>query len=83
MASLTENNEMNLHQIVTKLVGPVDAIGEHNADQKRLANLKTLTELVEMLLLDIHYAARSANNHQDSMKAIGKYAKEFLEENCK
>ena len=38
---------------------------------------------VEMLLLDIHYAARSANNHQDSMKAIGKYAKEFLDETAK
>ncbi len=80
---MTEGNQMNLHQIVTKLVGPVDAIGEHGADQQRLANLKVLAELVEMLLLDIHYAARSANNHQASMKAIGKYAKEFLEENVK
>ena len=80
---MTETAKMNLHEIVTKLVGPVDAIGEHNADQKRLANLKVLTELVEMLLLDIHYAAHSANNYQDSMKAIGKYAKDFLEETAK
>ena len=80
---MTDRTKMDLHEIVTRLVGPVDAIGEHNADQKRLANLKELTQLVEMLLLDIHYAARSANNHQASMKAIGEYAKEFLEETVK
>lgn len=71
---------MELHDVVRKLIGPVAAIGEHNEDQRRLANLKVLTEVVEMLLLDIRDAARSANNYQDSMKAIGKYAKDFLDE---
>ena len=41
---MTEGNKMNLHEIVTKLIGPVDATGEHNSDQTRLANLKALLQ---------------------------------------
>jgi hypothetical protein len=74
---------MELHDVVMKLVGPVEAIGDSHFDAERLANLKALTGLVEKLLLEIHAAARSANNHQDSMRAIGRYAMEFLTETCK
>lgn len=71
---------MELHEIVLKLTGPIRAVGETNEDARRLANLKELTGLVEHLFCEIHGASAAANNHQDSMKAIGMYAKNFLKE---
>lgn len=71
---------MELDEIVLRLVGPVRATGQHEVDQQRLDNLKVLTGLVEKLLTEIQGASASANNHQDSMKAIGLYAKDFLKE---
>ena len=70
---------MDVEDVVLKLVGPVCSVGDSNVDRERLANLKTLTELVDRLLYTISEASRSANNHQDSMRAIGKHAQEFLE----
>lgn len=71
---------MELRAVVMKLVGPVRAIGDSHFDAERLANLKALTALVEQLLTEIQSASTSADNHQDSMKAIGQYAKNFLKE---
>ena len=69
---------MDLEDVVLKLVGPIVAVGDSNEDEKRLKNIKALTELVERLLLSIHEASHSANNHQASMKAIGEHARGFL-----
>jgi len=74
---------MELYDVVMKLNGPVDAVGDQGADQKRLANLKELTGLVERLLLTIHDASSTADRQEASMKAIGMYAKTFLFETCK
>ena len=69
---------MELRDVVMKLVGPVTAVGESHEDTMRFANLVALTELVEGLLHEINRAASAANNHQDSMKKIGVYARSFL-----
>jgi hypothetical protein len=69
---------MELKDIVMKLVGPVCSIGDSNADAQRFESLRDLTGLVEDLLHEISTAALSANNHQDSMRKIGRYAQEFL-----
>lgn len=69
---------MELNEIVMRLVGPVHAIGEHNADQKRLANLKVLTSLIVSLMEEVEEAAKTADRPEASMKAIGNHARAFL-----
>lgn len=69
---------MDLYDVVTKLVGPVDAVGETNEDARRLANLKELTTLVDRLLYEIVHAATASTRQEASMKAIGMHAKNFL-----
>jgi hypothetical protein len=69
---------MNLHEVVTKLVGPIKAVGETNEDVRRFENLKALTNLVDRLLYDIKEAAVDAIRDEGSMKAIGLHAKNFI-----
>jgi len=63
-----------------KLNGPIYAVGDSNVDAKRLENLKELTQLVDALLFDIAELAPFANRPEASIKAIGNYAKAFIEE---
>lgn len=69
---------MEMHEIVMKLIGPVQPTGDHGADQKRLANMEALTELVDSLLFEIDAATPAANRPEASMKAIGVHAAEFM-----
>lgn len=71
---------MKLIDVVMKLVGPIDAVGETSADAERLANLKDLTELVDHLLGRIANASVAAIRDEASMKAIGMHAMEFINE---
>lgn len=71
---------MELHDVVLKLVGPVEAVGETHEDTQRLANLKVLTALVDRLLCEIAAASTDANRVEASMKAIGQHAQNFLRE---
>lgn len=70
---------MELKDIVMRLIGPVNAVGSSHEDEKRLANLKELTGLLDDLMHEVSYAASSYNNHQDSMKKIGRYAHDYLQ----
>lgn len=71
---------MNLCDIVMKLVGPIEAVGETNEDARRLANLEELTGLVDGLLAKIAGAARAHTRHEASMQAIGMHAAKYLHE---
>lgn len=71
---------MDIYDVVTKLVGPILPVGETNEDQRRLDNIKVLTNVVDRLLLHLNDAALHADRPQASMKAIGKYAKEYMDE---
>lgn len=71
---------MDFHEIVKRLIGPVEATGEHGVDQERLRNLRELTELADLLLGDIQRAALDANRPEASMRAIGEHARDFLRE---
>ena len=44
---------MNLPEIVEKLTGPIQPVGESNADHARLENLDKVIELTESLLNDL------------------------------
>ena len=71
---------MNLYDVVTKLVGPVHAVGDSGIDAKRLENLRTLTTLLDSLLADVMLASGDAGRPEASMKAIGEHARKWLKE---
>jgi len=66
-------------EIVNKLIGPIDPVGETTADDARYENLKAKCELVEQLILDIQYVAKSSKGRSEYlMKRAGEYADRFL-----
>ena len=71
---------MEMYDVVRKLVGAIEPVGETTADERRFDNIKELTELVERLLSDINEVAwRYRNNHQYSMKRASRYAQDFID----
>jgi hypothetical protein len=66
-------------EIVNKLIGPIEPVGETETDQKRYENLKAQCELVESLIMNIQYVANSNKDRSEySMKLAGQYADRFL-----
>lgn len=70
---------MDYYAIITKLIGPINATGESQADSRRFSNLCRTCDLIEGLMDDIETASGHKNNHQASMKKIGKKARKFLD----
>lgn len=69
---------IDVYEVVKKLIGSIQPIGETQTDNRRLENLKAMTELVDKLLTDIdEIAHRYKNNHQYSMKTAAEYASKF------
>ena len=71
---------MDIHEIVKKLVGPIDPVGETNADDRRFENLKVMTELVGELLTDIDRVIPNKERVEFSMKRAGEHADKFYDE---
>ena len=73
-----------VYEVVTKLVGPIDPIGETNADGVRFDNLKVMVDLTEKILDDIRYIKGSQASYEASVKKAGDFAAyaliEFKEE---
>ena len=70
---------MNIHEIVKKLVGKINPVGETTADEKRFENLKVMTELVDSLLKDIdnvYYVNQCS--HEYSVKRSADFASKFF-----
>jgi hypothetical protein len=66
-------------EIVKKLIGRIDPIGETNADEERYVNLGIMCELVNNLVRDINEVAFYNKNRQEySLQRAGKYAEKFL-----
>jgi len=70
---------MDLFEIVMKLNGQVQPVGETNEDALRLNNIKRLTELTDRLFGEIDNAASNAKRNEISMRLIGEHAKEFID----
>lgn len=71
---------MEMHDIVRRLIGPVDPVGCHNTDTERYANLSTTIELVDLLLGDIRDVASQADRYEASVSKLGCLARGFLQE---
>jgi hypothetical protein len=66
-------------EIVNKLIGPIEPVGETTADDTRYENLKAKCELAESLIMEIQFVANANKNRQEySMKRAGEYAERFL-----
>lgn len=71
---------LNCYQFVQKIIGPIRPIGETNADNERLDNLRQMTELVDELLQDISAVSMDRNRVEYSIKTAGQYAYKFLQQ---
>lgn len=72
---------MDFYEIITKLIGPIQPVGESNEDSKRLENLTATTELIDKLLRDVSDASDSKKNrYEASMKQMGAQADMYLNE---
>ena len=70
---------MDIYEIVTKLVGRINPVGETNTDNERFENLKVMCELVEKLVVDIDtvgYSNRTA--YEFSKKRAADYVDKFI-----
>lgn len=67
-------------EVVKTLVGEVDAVGSSHIDEKRLENLKVMTEVIDELIEEVIYSASTKDDYRYSMQQIGKYAFEYLKE---
>jgi hypothetical protein len=71
---------MNLDEIVMRLIGPVQPVGETREDERRLVRMQQLTELVDRLLFEINRAVPAATRREESMRLIGECAQNYLNE---
>jgi len=70
---------MTNYDVVRKLIGEVNPIGETNEDNKRYENLKELTLLTGDLLAVINdVAIRHKDSHEFSVKRSGEHAIKFI-----
>lgn len=71
---------MNLYEIVTRIIGPISPIGDSVVDEGRYANLEYTIDLANRLLLDIDCVALKCGSDFASVKKAGQRAKKFLAE---
>ena len=72
---------MDVTEIVKKLIGPIEPAGETHTDECRLKNLKTMCELVNRLVYDIHYVkVTTSGDARYSVKKAHEQADKFLKD---
>ena len=71
---------MEIEDIVMKLVGDIEPIGETNADNRALENLHKLTSVVDSLLANLVDVYKdNARRHEYSMKHASNTSKKFFD----
>lgn len=72
---------MTTHQLVKKVIGPINPIGQSSVDLKRFENLHEMTNLVESLLSDIDDIIYNNSDAKEySVKKSVDFAKKFMQE---
>lgn len=69
---------MDYYGIITKLIGPINPIGDSSIDELRFQNLKHMTILVDKLIAEIDIIASNKTRPEFSMKRAGVFADKFL-----
>lgn len=68
------------YEVVKKLLGPINPIGESSVDRERLENLDQTAKLIHKLVREVEYIANDHNNGEASLIAASKKAKACMEE---
>ena len=72
---------MDIYEVVTKLVGKINPVGETDTDNERFENLKVMCLLVEKLVVDIDTIGYSNKNaYEFSKKRAAEYSEKFIRE---
>lgn len=72
---------MDVYEVVRKLIGPIDPVGETREDERRFENLKKMCELMDQIHTDIDdVVTYNKNRVEYSMKKAGEFADKFLTE---
>lgn len=71
---------MTNYDVLKKLLGPIDPVGDSSVDEKRYKNLEATIDVVNQLLFDINHVAGNADRQEHSMQKAGKKAQSFLKE---
>jgi hypothetical protein len=69
---------MDMIDVVMRLNGPIEPVGDTNIDEKRLENLKALCVLTGLLLDRIESVSEAYGDHMASVKAAKDHAAAFL-----
>lgn len=70
---------MNYIEIIKKLIGPINPVGDSHIDAERFENLKYMCEMVDKLVQEIdnvHY--RYKDDNEASIKLMADYADNFM-----
>jgi len=68
---------MDIYDIVMKLTGPVNPVGDSQVDADRKVNLEVLLDLTDRLLTKIDQVADNKDRVEWSMKQAGKMCDEW------
>jgi len=71
-------DNVTTYDVVKKLIGPIEPVGETREDDRRLSNLADLHELMALLVRDLHDVARESSRHEHSRKQAGQLAESSL-----
>ena len=74
---------MEIKDIVMKLMGPIDPIGETREDDIRFENLKSLCGLIDSLAAEVGQVCRNKNAHEYSRNRAGTYSDRFMHQTFK
>lgn len=69
---------MEIVDVVRKLVGAIEPVGETHSDSQRFENLRAMTALVDELVNDLNDVSRNSVCHEHSKKKAGEFARGFL-----
>ncbi len=71
---------MSLANLVRRICGPIEPIGQHSADEIRFTNLKEYCLLAEEMVRNIRDVAKNRHSYEGSVKRAGEFAARSLEE---
>lgn len=66
--------------IVMKLIGEIEPVGESNVDEKRLNNLILLENTIDILIDEIQFITPNKDRVEYSINKVGKESDRWLQE---
>ena len=71
---------MEIYDVIGKLVGPIDPVGESNTDARRLNNLKVQSDLTYRLVQStIRVFERNRHSHEGSVRLSAETARKYID----